>query len=308
MPAKILAFIMYHKTGTHLGNAVISSLHLQKNQFLRDCHFPTISHKNRTFLPWGVNSSFERLFYNDSMKVIQFVRDPWDRLVSAYNYHMKASELWLLWGNTSWQTCPDQNVIDCMRALNLTKGIVEETRFMWKDMHDMVKGFKIFQQYPDRAINLCLSEWKRNMVGTVAHLCDFIGHDSCVTKDVVDHIVKRCMAGHCNIAKYGEKAKIECRPTGVIGECDEIHSLQQMRQCLQQHELSNRKETNVTCCSPSKKLYEVSCYDKPDFQVATLTDVRETIKNYPYVFDQLERWREVLGCHHSTDGENNVEV
>ena len=52
----------------------------------------------------------------------------------------------------------------------------------------------------------------------------------------------------------------------------------------------------------------MTCYDKPDFQVATLTDVRETIKNYPNVFDQLERWREVLGCHLTTDGDNNVDI
>jgi len=135
---KILTILMHHKSGTHLGDALIEALHLEGSDYIRDSHFPSGQDKDINFLPWRVSDRFEHLFYNNSIKVIHFVRDPWDLIVSAYNYHMSASELWLQWGKTRVRKCPEKYIVDCLRSLNMKEGIVADTNFMLSEIIDMV--------------------------------------------------------------------------------------------------------------------------------------------------------------------------
>jgi len=298
---KILAILMHHKSGTHLGDALIDALHLERSDFIRDAHFPSGQDKDSNFLPWSVSARFEHQFYNNSIKVIHFVRDPWDILVSAYNYHMSASELWLLWGNSRLRKCPEKYVVDCLRSLNMKEGIEAETDFMLADIKDMVKGFQVFQRWPDRAINICMSEWERNFGGTVIRLCDFIGHDRCAAKDVRDDMLRRCKEGNCNVHATDNKRKIECRPIKVIGNCNGNFDLQH---CVWTHEMRITRTIEVKCCS-GDRLYAVSCYSKPKFKEASLIDVRETIniKN-PRLFNELELWSKLMGCHNTEHSDN----
>jgi len=64
----MLAFLMHHKTGTHLADATIGALHLKEWEYKRDDHFPrgVIKH----------DFNFNKVFNSGSMKVIHFVRDP----------------------------------------------------------------------------------------------------------------------------------------------------------------------------------------------------------------------------------------
>lgn len=293
---KILTILMHHKSGTHLGDALIDALHLERSDYIRDSHFPSGQDKDSNFLPWRVSDSFEHRFYNNSMKVIHFVRDPWDILVSAYNYHMSASELWLLWGREHITKCPNNCFVDCLRSLNMKDGIVAETNFMFAGMKDMVHGFQVFQRWPERAINICMSEWGREFPGTVRRLCDFIGHDRCNANDVEESMLRTCKDGNCNVYAADNKHKIECRPIKVIGNCDGNDDLQQ---CVWEHEITNTRKTEVTCCF-EYELYAVNCYTKPTFIEASLSDVREAVNSTnPELFDELELWSKLMGCHNT---------
>jgi len=293
---KKLAFLMHHKSGTHLGDALIAAIHLESSEYIRDTHFPSRDDRDSTFLPWKVSDSFEHLFYNNSINVLHFVRDPWNILVSAYNYHMSASEVWLLWENTSSKYCSEIYFADCLRSLNLEDGIVANTKFMLAEIRDMVKGYQVFQRWPDRAINICMTEWKSNFEGTVIRVCDFIGHDRCAAEDVKETILKWCKEGYCNIHVPYNEDKIECRPIKVIGNCESDDALQQ---CLWNHEITNVKTTDATCCDKSR-LYTVNCYSKPKFKEASLSDVRKAIiSKDPLVFKELELWSKLMGCHNT---------
>jgi len=292
---------MHHKSGTHLGDSLIDALHLERADFIRDAHFPSGKDKDSNFLPWRVSDKFEHWFYTNKIKVIHFVRDPWDILVSAYNYHMRASELWLLWGKLRVRKCPGKYIVDCLRSLSMNRSINEETNFMLPDIKDMVKGFQVFQRWPDRAINICMSEWERNFGGTVIRLCDFIGHDRCAARDVRDYMLRTCKDGNCNVHASDKKRKIECRPIKEIGNCDEDFDIQR---CVWGHEITNWRKTEVTCCS-GHRLYAVKCYNKPTFKEASLIDVREAIKiKNRWLFRTLELWSTLMGCNNTEHRKN----
>merc|ERR1719419_871707 len=109
---------------------------------------------------------FEHFFYNGSMKVVHFVRDPLDIIVSAYNWHMRASELWLLSGDTKmWVSCSKHThtIADCLRNMSKSDGIKAQTRNMMREIREMNRAFQIFERWPDRSVNICLWEFKRNM-------------------------------------------------------------------------------------------------------------------------------------------------
>lgn len=308
--AWILSFLVHHKTGTHVADAIKDVLHLDGWEYRKDNHFPQGVNRDDGHYSWPVSRTFEHLFYNGTMKVVHFVRDPIDVIVSAYNYHMKALEPWLLYGDTQiWNGCPKhtKTIADCLRNLSKSDGLREQTRNMLREIREMHWAFQNFERWPDRSVNICLWEFKRNVTAAVNRICNMLGPETCDTKEVVKNVIKNFYIGNCNSHAVGERRATECRPSGVIGECGGwITNACSLEQCIKNIEKENSRETNITCCVDDV-LYGVKCYDRPQFEPVTRDEYYDILQTEPLLFDEMVVLSRNMGCRLETDTKPNME-
>jgi len=308
--ATSLSFLVHHKTGTHLADVIQDALNLEGWDFHKDTHFPEGKNRDDLHWSWPVSRLFEHLFYNGTMKVVHFVRDPLDLLVSAYNYHMAGSELWLLYGDSNlWRGCPKHThvLVDCLRSLKKNEGLVAQTRNMMREIREMFKAVQVFSRWPERALNICIWDFKRDLEIAITKICDFLGHRMCDVELVVKSIVNACYLGYCNSISWSERSETECRPTKRLGTCTQRDDDQHYRNlgvCVANWETKNLWQGNLSCCILEKP-YVVECYKKPEFEKATRRDIREALEGTE-MLRELEYLSEAMNCRLPTDVKPNM--
>merc|ERR1719419_127529 len=98
--------------------------------------------------------------------------------------------------------------------------MIEQTKNLLREIREMFKAFQVFNRWPERSMNICLWDLKRNLTDAMGRLCGFLGPEMCRTDEVVRKIVSSCYVGNCNSYSWSDRRETECRPTRIIGRCN----------------------------------------------------------------------------------------
>jgi len=228
--------------------------------------------------------------------------------------------------------CSEQSpvFIDCLRSKNMHDGLITQvlmnmyypTRELYVTfLPAMVLEYQSLELLPDLAMNVCLEEFKSDFEGTLTKICNFIGicGDIKALEGLLD---EECSKGRCNIARKTEKRQ-ECRQTHHWGAvCPYLSGLTPLFEhadhnvcvikCKRlQHNCRTIVENKEDKCkiyaqpcehyreSGKPSLFGVTsqtCYDLPDFLVATVEDLYTSLERKPLLKKQIEELSKQMRC------------